>query len=70
MIFTRVKTPPDFKAVCIVCFKIVETHREPLYANIEGETLKAYYCDLCAYQERKKEEWKTDLITGQHSVFL
>ncbi len=39
-----VETPPHFHPRCIVDGRTLDTSQEPVYADLEGEPWKGYYC--------------------------
>ena len=39
---------PVFQPTCIQCGKQMQSDREVIYADSDGEPFKAYYCEPCA----------------------
>lgn len=50
-----VKTPPHFRAQCLQCRKMVDTDRINLYADLDGEPFKAYYCEPCKVERSESK---------------
>ena len=39
---------PTFRCVCITCGKAMLSSKEVVFADLEGEPFKAYFCARCA----------------------
>lgn len=41
----QVKTPPHFRATCLWCHKTLDSSKERIWADLDGPSFKAYFCD-------------------------
>ena len=44
-----------FSCYCYQCNKHLHTNKEIVYADLNGDPFRAYYCASCAEKEAKKE---------------
>jgi hypothetical protein len=47
----KVDASPIFRTWCIVCGRRLESDKEPIFADLDGEPFKAYYCAACNPEE-------------------
>jgi len=71
MRFEHVDPKPTFTVICCDCNRTLQSDTESIFANLDGEPFRAYYCRRCmvvvSREFKNIEATVTDLLFGEKS---